>query len=251
MVEEVVHDIPEPVLPEITILVPTWNRHKFLDLFVMNLKNQDYPHDKLKVIIDDDGTDKFITDENELKQVKQFLHPMQIKYINNRKRRTIGKKRNQLVKDADTKIVCFLDDDDIYLSTYISHSYEVMQQTKSNCVGSDKMLFCMSQKNFDIHAINCGNTKKLIHEATLMFKVKWFKASCGFADSSQGEGKNIFTGHENKVAITDITKIMCCLQHSENTVEKLQFAREDNKVDGMRLNPQLIGLIKRILDIKD
>ena len=79
MVEEVVHDIPEPVKPEITILVPTWNRHKFLDLFVLNLKNQDYPHNKLKVIIDDDGSEKFITDENELNGVKQFLHPIQIK----------------------------------------------------------------------------------------------------------------------------------------------------------------------------
>ena len=47
-------------LPEITILCPTWNRHKFLRLFAMNLKLQDYPHTKLKVIIDDDGDEKFI-----------------------------------------------------------------------------------------------------------------------------------------------------------------------------------------------
>lgn len=250
MVEEIITDAPEPELPEICILVPTWNRHKFLDLFVLNLKNQDYPHNKLKVIIDDDGSEKFITDENELKQVKQFLHPIQIKYINNRPRRTIGKKRNDLVKDADTKIVCFMDDDDCYLPTYISHSYDVMKETKSQCVGCDKMLFCMTERNFDIHAINCGNTKKLIHEATLMFTKKWFKASCKFANNSRGEGKNIFTGHESKVAITDISKLMCCVQHGGNTVEKLQFAKDDNKVD-LKLSPQMIDLLKRILDIKD
>ena len=247
---EVVHDIPEPVLPEITILVPTWNRHKFLDLFVMNLKNQDYPHDKLKVIIDDDGSQKFITDEKELNDVKEFLHPMKVKYITGRPRRSIGKKRNQLVKDADTKIVSFLDDDDIYLPTYISHTYQTMINKKAKCAGSDKMLFCMTQNNFDVHAINCGNTVKLVHEATLMFTKKWFKASCGFGDNSMGEGKSLFTGHESQVAITDITKIMICVQHSENTVEKLQFAREDNKVH-IKLNPQLIDLIKRILNIKD
>ena len=247
---EVVHDIPETVLPEITILVPTWNRHKFLDLFVMNLKNQDYPHDKLKVIIDDDGSQKFITDEKELNDVKEFLHPMKVKYITGRPRRSIGKKRNQLVKDADTKIVSFLDDDDIYLPTYISHTYQTMINKKAKCAGSDKMLFCMTQNNFDVHAINCGNTVKLVHEATLMFTKKWFKASCGFGDNSMGEGKSLFTGHESQVAITDITKIMICVQHSENTVEKLQFAREDNKVH-IKLNPQLIDLIKRILNIKD
>ena len=250
MVEEKITDAPEPELPEITILVPTWNRHKFLDLFVLNLKNQDYPHNKLKVIIDDDGTDKFITDETLLNQVKQFLHPIQIKYITGRPRRTIGKKRNDLVKDADTKIVCFLDDDDCYLPTYISHSYDVMKKTKSNCVGSDKMLFCMTQRNFDVHAINCGDTVKLIHEATLMFTKKWFKASCKFGNNSQGEGKNLFEGHESKVAITDITKIMCCIQHEGNTVEKLQFAKDDNKVD-INIAPQMIELLKKILDIKD
>jgi glycosyltransferase involved in cell wall biosynthesis len=238
-------------LPEITILVPTWNRHKFLDLFVMNLKNQDYPHDKLKVIIDDDGSEKFITNDEELEQVKQFLHPIQIKYITGRPRRSIGKKRNDLVKDADTKIVCFLDDDDCYLSTAVSHTYETMISKKCKCAGSDKMLFCMTQKNFDIHAIDCGNTVKLIHEgACLMFYKKWFRASCGFADGSIGEGKNLFFGMESKVAITDITKVMVCIQHSDNTVEKLQFAREDNKMD-IALNPQLIDLLKRILDIKD
>ena len=244
-------DAPEPQLPEITILVPTWNRHKFLDLFVLNLKNQDYPHNKLKVIIDDDGSDKFITDETLLKQIKQFLHPIQIKYITGRPRRTIGKKRNDLVKDADTKIVCFLDDDDIYLPTAVSHTYETMINKKCKCAGSDKMLFCMTQKNFDIHAIDCGNNVKLVHEGScLMFYKKWFRASCGFADGSVGEGKNLFFGMESKVAITDITKVMCCIQHQGNTVEKLQFAKDDNKVD-INLSPQMIELLKKILDIKD
>jgi hypothetical protein len=43
---------------------------------------------------------------------------------------------------------------------------------------------------------------------------------------------------------------MCCLQHKENTIEKLQFAKEDNKLD-IRLDDKLISLIKNILDIKD
>jgi glycosyltransferase involved in cell wall biosynthesis len=252
MVEEVVQDVPDPELPEITILCPVWKRHEFLDLFVMNLKNQDYPHNKLKVIIDDDSdSERFITDENELNQVKQFLHPIQVKYITGRPRRSIGKKRNDLVKDAETKIVCFFDSDDIYLPTAVSHTYETMINKKCKCAGSDKMLFCMTQKNFDIHAIDCGNNVKLVHEGgCLMFYKKWFRASCGFADGSVGEGKNLFFGMESKVAITDITKVMVCIQHEGNTVEKLQFAKDDNKVN-INLAPQMIDLLKRILDIKD
>ncbi len=147
-------------LPEITILVPTWNRSKFLPLFLMNLKNQNYPHNKLKLIIDDDGKDKFIKDIDE---VRRILHPIDVRYIKDRAKRSIGKKRNDLIKECDTKIFCFLDDDDVYLPTYISYSYETMKEKKAGCVGSDKMLFCMTQKNFDIHAINCGDNVKLIH----------------------------------------------------------------------------------------
>ena len=214
-------------MEEITILVPTYNRSKFLPLFLMNLKGQDYPHHLLKLIIDDDGTDKFIQDIDE---VRRILHPIEVQYITNKPKRTIGKKRNDLVKECETKIFCFLDDDDIYFPTYISHSYQVLKENKAGCVGSDKMVFCMSDKNFDLHAIDCGNKVSLIHEATIMMTKKWFRASCKFGNNSQGEGKNIFLGHERTVAFTDIMKVMCCLQHGSNTVDKLQFAKEDNKL---------------------
>ena len=211
---------------EITILVPTWNRRKFLGLFLMNVKNQDYPHEKLNLIIDDDGPEgeKFI---NNIKEVEEYLHPIKVKYINNKPRRSIGKKRNDLIKECKTKIFCFMDDDDVYFSTYISHSYTVM-------------------KNFDIHAIDCGNRASLIHEATLMMTYKYYRASCKFGDNSAGEGKNIFIGHERSVAITDIMKIMCCVQHGENTIDKLQFAKEENKLN-IRLDPECENILKQIL----
>lgn len=230
-------------MEEITVLVPTWNRSKFLPLFLMNLKCQDYPHHLLKLIIDDDGTDKFIQDIDE---VKRILHPIEVQYINNKPRRTIGKKRNDLVKECKTKIFCFLDDDDVYFPTYISHSYQVLKENKAGCVGSDKMVFCMTDRNFDLHAIDCGNRAVMIHEATMMMTKKWYKASCKFGNNSQGEGKNIFVGHEKTVAFTDIMKVMCCVQHGSNTVNKLQFAKDDNKLP-FGLDDKFKELLEKLL----
>ena len=181
----------------------------------------------MKLIIDDDGTDKFIQDIDE---VRRILHPIEVQYIKDKPRRSIGKKRNDLVRECKTKIFCFLDDDDVYFPTYISHSYQVLKENKAGCVGSDKMVFCMTDRNFDLHAIDCGNRAVMIHEATMMMTKKWYKASCKFGNNSQGEGKNIFAGHEKTVAFTDIMKVMCCVQHGSNTVNKLQFAKEDNKL---------------------
>lgn len=233
-------------LEDITILVPVWNRENFLPLLLMNLKSQDYPHEHLRLLIDDDSEnpdERFIKNLNE---VKQMLHPIKVEYITGKKRRTIGKKRNDLIKACKTKIFMFFDSDDVYLPSAVSYSYTVLKQNKFGCVGSDKMIFCMTDKDFAVHAIDCGNTKRLIHEATIMGTIKWWRASCKFSDGSRGEGANLFAGHESKVGITDVSKVMICVQHGENTIDKLQFAKDENKLK-IEISDDLKNVLTKIL----
>ena len=236
-------------LPEITILMPVWKRSEFLPLVVMNLKSQDYPHQRLRIIIDDDTenpAERFIPTDEILQEVKQALHPIKVEYITGKPRRSIGKKRNDLIKACQTKIFMFFDSDDVYLPCAISYSYSVMKQGNHQCVGSDKMIFCMYDRDFAVHAIDCGNNKRLIHEATLMATKKWWKASCKFSDGSRGEGANLFTGHESKVGITDVSKVMICIQHGDNTIDKLQFAKDENKLK-IEVSDEMKDILKKIL----
>ena len=233
-------------MDDITILVPVWNRENFLPLLLMNLKSQDYPHEHLRLLIVDDTEnpdERFIKNLNE---VKQMLHPIKVEYITGKKRRTIGKKRNDLIKACKTKIFMFFDSDDVYLPSAVSYSYTVLKQNKFGCVGSDKMIFCMTDKDFAVHAIDCGNTKRLIHEATIMGTIKWWRASCKFSDGSRGEGANLFAGHESKVGITDVSKVMICVQHGENTIDKLQFAKDENKLK-IEISDDLKNVLTKIL----
>lgn len=230
---------------EISILLPTYNRAKFLPLFLMNLKSQTYPHNLLTVIIYDDGSERFIS-ENELEEVREVLSPIKVQYKIGEKRLSIGKKRDKLIQLSKSKIFMFMDDDDAYMAEAIQYSYETLKRGKYGCVGSDKMIFCMTDRDYSVHAIDCGNNKRLIHEATLMATKKWYKASCGFENSSKGEGANLFYGHESKVGITDVSKIMICIQHGENTVDKLQFAKDDNKLE-VELTQEFKDLISLIL----
>ncbi len=236
-------------MTDISILVPTFNRRKFLPLLLRNLKVQDYPHEKLEVIIDDDSENKMILD-SELQGIKDHLSPMKLTYINNKKKRSIGKKRNDLVKSANSKVIAFMDDDDIYFPTYLSYSYETMKKNKVSCVGCNKMLFTMSDKDWGMYLIDCGDQKRLIHEATIMMTKKFHRASQGFENSNQGEGNSLFYGMENQVEITEnIIKVMCCIQHSENTIDKLQFAKEELKVE-MKMEDNLKNILTNILKIK-
>jgi glycosyltransferase involved in cell wall biosynthesis len=233
-------------LPEISILVPVWNRQNFLPLLVMNLCSQNYPKHLLTVVIDDDTEqegNKFITD---LQLFKQMIAPIKVNYIHGKTRRSIGKKRHDLIKGCKTKIFMFMDSDDVYFPTAISHSYELLKNNKYGCVGSDKMLFCMSDKDYGVYAIDCGDNIKLIHEATIMATKKWYLASPKFGNTSQGEGGHLFYKNENRVGITNINKIMVCVQHEGNTVDKLQFATDDKKVN-VEISPQFKNILSNIL----
>ena len=81
----------------ISILTPTYNRSKFLPLYLNNIKCQSYPHQCIDIIIDDDGDEPFITD---LDNVREFLFPIQLTYLRYNKKRSIGVKRNNLVKHS-------------------------------------------------------------------------------------------------------------------------------------------------------
>ena len=235
-------------LPEISILVPVWKRNNFLPLLVMNLRSQLYPQNLLTIIIDDDtenAGERFITDLNEF---KKDVSPIKVNYITGKHRRSIGKKRHDLIKACRTKIFMFMDSDDIYLPTAVSYSYSVLKENRYGCVGSDKMIFCMTDQDYGVYAINCGDNIKLIHEATIMATKKWYNSSPKFTNNSQGEGANLFIGNENRVGITDIKRIMVCVQHGENTVEKLQFATDDKKLN-IEISDDFKNILKFILNV--
>ena len=95
-------DIPDAVLPPVTIVTPTLNRYKEFPIAIRNWKNTNYPRSKLYwVIIDDSSEENFIKLKELLEnEVKNELDSGNIKLFhfnqseNNNKKFTIGKKRN-------------------------------------------------------------------------------------------------------------------------------------------------------------
>jgi len=230
--------------PHISILTPTYNRRKFATLSVFNVKNFDYDKNKLCWEILDDGDTPLFTSDD-LLRVRIILHPVKVNYrYDNSKHLTIGEKRNLLVKNATHKIVAFMDDDDIYLPSYIKHSVETMKRNKSGLVGSNGMLFVFPYKNFQMAQIQCS-AKRQIHEATMMFTKKYYRSMKGFNKNSKGEGSSMVDYSENRCTITDITKSMVCVAHKNNTIDKERFA--DAKIEA-----EMSELYKKILsDILD
>ena len=91
-------------LPSISIVIPTYNSEKFLPLCLQSINNQDYPKDKLEIIIIDGGsTDCTINIAREFKVTKILYNPL----------RTGEAGKALGVKAAKNEIIAFIDSDNI------------------------------------------------------------------------------------------------------------------------------------------
>lgn len=232
-------------LPNISILVPTYNRTKFLPLLIHNLKSQTYPHNKLEVCIYDDGTEPF-TDNTAGLQLD--IYPIKLVYHRDKVKKSIGEKRNYLVKKLSrNKFLCFMDDDDIYSPVYVEYSFKCLKDNKAGLVGSSSMLFTYPEKDYVLTGIKCPK-KHQIHEATMLFTRRYFGSMGGFEKSSQGEGVKFIQDRDRDVFNTDINNVMVCVAHDGNTIDKEQFNKEELKL-GVYDGPE-IDILNKILCIK-
>ena len=231
--------------PNISILTPTYNRSKFLPLFISNLKSQTYPHNKLELVIHDDGTEPFT---NNIQGLQLDISPIKLVYHRTKVKKTIGEKRNELVKLSSSKILINMDDDDIYHPQYIQYSYHELKDNNKSLVGSNGMLFTYPLKDFDMTGIQCKELFQ-IHEATMCYTKKHFKAMGGYDKNSKGEGVGMIQNQQKNIGLTDIRSVMVCVAHDGNSVDKAQFYNDDlifeHKYDGKE-----VAILKQILGLE-
>ena len=226
-------------IPKISLLTPIFNRHKFLNLMICNLSCFDYPRELITwEILDSRSKDnkkgkKLFENQNQINFLQEDLG-IKIKYTYVDKQMSIGEKRNYLSKNADNKIMINLDSDDIYFPTYLKYSIMNFKQKKVGLCGSNQMLF-YDVKNEKYYAISCS-AKRQIHEATFCYSKKHWKAMGGYESNSQGEGcKMIDNMNENNIANLPIDRLMICVCHPDNTIDKEKFLKGKTEVT---LNPQ-------------
>ena len=189
----------------VSIIIPTYNRKKFERLIEYNINCQDYPN-ILEVIIADDGD----TDQRLELNIK---YP--IKYLTCA-RMTIGKKRNLMAQNATGKYIAHMDTDDVYFSTYLSHSIETLERKNKDAIGTADMIFVFSDGK------KGGMRNPLLsmaNEATLVYK-KTFWQELGFSEQNSSEGIQFLLGRHWQIAHSIIHKVMVCICHSSNTVDK-------------------------------
>ena len=90
--------LPPVVLPEecppISIVTPTYNRRKLIDIAFHNLLWSDYPIEKIEWIVVEDSDDDALSSSDKIVQFGEHAKGLQLRYIPLRDRKTVGEKRN-------------------------------------------------------------------------------------------------------------------------------------------------------------
>ena len=111
---------------KVSICTPTFNRRPFIPQAIHCVQYQDYTGPMEWVIVDD-GTDP-IED--------LVAHLPNVKYIRMHKKMPLGFKRNLLHSNCTGDILVYMDDDDYYPPTRVSHAVQRLQSSKHMIAGS-------------------------------------------------------------------------------------------------------------------
>lgn len=185
------------------ILIPTYNRKRFEKLITHNIEIQKYPLIKNIIVADDSDVDLplYLPTKYNLIYLK----------VN---RMSIGEKRNFLLSKATSRYVAFMDTDDFYSHDYISHSIHTLLMTGKSITGTSDMLMYYQEQVYRLSCI----FQHAINEATLVIDTHYIQFK--FKEQNSSEGLEPLKEHIGDIVQTDINKVMVCLCHDKNTIDK-------------------------------
>ena len=196
--------------PTVSVCTPTFNRRPFIKSMLACFDSQIYPKSKIEWIIVDDGTDKI---EDLVKD-----HP-NVKYFKYDEKLTLGKKRNLLHEKSSGEIIVYMDDDDYYPPTRISHAVEVLQQhPKALCAGASELYIWFKHigqmYQFGPYGPNHATAGTFAFRRELLKQTKYNESAC------LAEEKEFLKNYTIPFAQLDPKHTILVFSHIHNTFDK-------------------------------
>ena len=205
--------------PFVSVICPTYNRRQFLPNLIHQFNYQTYPQEYMELILLDDSP-----------QSNADIIPPQpnIKYTHLPEKLVLGKKRNLINSMATGDIIVCFDDDDYYSPERVAHAVNKLQVSKCQIAGSsvihiyypkyDKIL------EFGPYAPYHGTN------GTMAYTKKYLKTHGYLDDKTQAEEAHFTNNFSEQMVQLDPYKVMICIAHNKNTVDKEQFLNQGKSV---------------------
>ena len=197
-------------LPTVSVCTPTFNRRPFISTLIKCFDHQIYPKNLLEWIIIDDGTDHI---EDLVK-----INP-QVKYFKYDTKMTLGKKRNLMHEKTTGSIIVYMDDDDYYPPTRVSHAVEMLTKNPDAlCAGASEIYiyFKHIQKLYQFGPYGPNHATA----GTFAFKRQLIHIQKYNEEASLAEEKEFLNDYKIPFVQLDPKHVILVFSHIHNTFDK-------------------------------
>lgn len=198
-------------LPSVSVCTVTYNRSRVLPLLEQRLREQDYPHSLIEwVVVDDSDDGSFWAPSVDL--------PFPVTYRRFPEHLILGKKRNLSHQFCSGEVVVYMDDDDYYPASRISHAIQKLSTCDRLVAGSTwlPVLFLPENELWisgpfgDFHAT--ANTFAFCRELLEIARYD--------DDATHAEECSFLDGYRRPMVQLDVDKTILCMAHNANTFDK-------------------------------
>ncbi len=226
-------NIPDEMLPKVTLITPTRNRAHLFPMAVRNYHLFNYPSNKLEWVIVEDGDHNVSTqipkpllDSGLVRHIHLGADP-EITY-------TIASKRNIAVNHAspDSAIILHMDDDDYYPPESVLARVKILMKYQSQgieCVGSTMI----GTYNLLSDTSSMASDGMLsLSEASMGYTRKFWSERQFDGDCVRGEHKPFTEGRLNKVMDIPYSFLLIAFNHKDNFSDQYRGDRGIQLAEG-------------------
>jgi len=206
--------------PFVSVICPTYNRRSFLPSLIDQFNYQTYPQEYMELIIVDDSPDS---------NQDIIPHQLNIKYTYLPEKIKLGKKRNMLNSLATGDIIVCFDDDDYYSPERVAHAVQTIQESKVELVGSTiiHIYYTNLQQIYQFGPYSQNHATN----GTMAYTKKYTENHSYIDDKDMGEESHFTNNFSEPLAQLNPQKVMLCIAHGNNTVDKDKFIPQGKLVD--------------------
>jgi len=188
-------------------------------MMIKCFENQTYPKDRIEWIIIDDGTDKIEDLVKDIKQIKYFHYPEKM---------NLGKKRNEMHDKCSGDFIIYMDDDDYYPPTRISHAVEtLLMHPEAMCAGCSEMyiFFKHIDKMFQFGPYGPNHATA----ASFAFRKELLLTSRYDDNAAVAEESEFLKQYTVPFVQLDVLKTILVFSHIHNSFDKRKMLEVPNK----------------------
>ena len=196
--------------PKVSICTPTFNRRPFIPALIECVVNQTYPANRMEWIIVDDGTDPV----GDL-----FANVPIARYVRYPEKMTLGKKRNITNDLCAGNIIIYMDDDDYYPPTRVSHAVETLRNTPDCLIAGCLKLPIYSHASGNVYLSGPYGVNR-ITAATFAFRRELFDQTRFCETDCISEEREFLKDYTIPTIELDPIKTILVMSHTQNTIDK-------------------------------